>query len=225
MFELDENLAYLAGVIVGDGNLSNYLKSKSTDFAFDYRIAIESDSEEFINHILNTFRIYINTQSKPILRLPKNRKPRWLISIRSKAFFIFMSEQMGIPKGNKCRVVRVPELIRKSGPSIKRFFLAGYYDTDGGRRGSTIGFTSASNQLIEDVSLLLDELGYCHNNEVWVNRKYGRQYFGIRLARKSIQKFLNEVPVQNPNKRGCRSGQTGQITMSPSLGQSGGVSH
>ncbi len=125
---------------------------------------------------------------------------------------------MGIPKGNKSSVVDVPSKIINGSKEIKKNFLAGYFDADGGFRGNSIGFTTASKNLHQNISILLDEFGVLHSKEEWVNKRYNKTYFGIKLRKKEIDNFLNTFPFQNQEKlvrikkrfmRGCRSGQTG----------------
>lgn len=214
---LNKETAYLAGVIVGDGHISNATKSKK-DKSPDYRIHIEVCEEEFLKTIYEMIISIIKTKSPVKKKTKENKQDLFYFQFRNKSFHYFLTVDLEISKGKKSHIVRVPEKIFTS-INLQRHFLAGLFDTDGGRRGKGIGFTSASKGLVDDTSQILENIDIIHRKEKWMNKKYEKEYFGIRIPQKEIDKFLNIVPVQNKTKlkkiqtlRGCRSGQTGQIS-------------
>lgn len=170
--ELTLKTAYLAGVVVGDGHISNSFKSQN-DKSRDYRIVIDVTDEHYSMLILRLIKSIILTKSTPRSpRLRGNRKKSFYLQIRNKSLFYFLTASMGIPAGAKSSVVSVPANIKYSDLSIKRYFLAGLFDTDGGLRRNSIGFTTASRELILDVSDLLKEFSIKHTLEQWNNKKY-----------------------------------------------------
>ncbi len=101
--------------------------------------------------------------------------------------------------------------------ALQKAFLAGLFDTDGGIRGDSIGFTSASEKLLDDASQILYNLKITNKKESWFNKKHGRLYYGLKIVPQDIDKLLKNLPVRNVEKlssisimRACRSGQTGQ---------------
>ena len=52
----------------------------------------------------------------------------------------------------------------------------------------------------EGVSKLLDEFKFLYSKESWINKKYDKEFFGIRLRKKEIDKFLKVLPLQNKEK-------------------------
>ena len=84
--------------------------------------------------------------------------------------------------------------------TIKKQFLAGYFDTDGGFRGNSLGFTTASMNLWGGVSELLNEFSIKHTKEKWINKTYNRPFYGIKMGKGEIDKFLKELPLQNKEK-------------------------
>ena len=145
---LDNTTAYLAGVIVGDGHVSNACKSK-LDHSKDYRIGIEVVDYEFLKTIEKLVKLIIQTKSEVKWRLDKrgNRKKLYYFHFRNKSFHYFLTNDLGIPAGNKCSSVGVPLKIFNS-LELQKSFLAGLFDTGGGIRGNSVGFTSASSLLI-----------------------------------------------------------------------------
>lgn len=126
-----------------------------------------------------------------------------------------MVQDLGIPAGKKCYIVKIPPLISSS-LELQKQFIAGLFDTDGGIRGHSIGFTSASENLIKDVSNFLTNIQIIHKIDSWENKKYKRRYYGLKISIKDKDKFLKQMPLRNISKlnslltRTCRSGQTGQ---------------
>ena len=196
---LNEETAYLAGVIVGDGHISNSFRSKN-DISPHYRIYLEISDLRYIKKIENLIKKIISTKSsvksKPAR---KNKKQSYYLQITNKSLYYFLAYDLGIPKGKKCYAVCVPEIIFLSS-KLQKYFLAGVFDTDGGVRGDVVGFTSASSQLINDIAKILQNLGFEFFQETWYNKRYDRNYFGIKLKSDYIDNFLSELPVRNERK-------------------------
>ena len=197
--DLNEQTAYLAGVIVGDGHISRATKSKQ-DKSPDYKITIEVVDSDFLSVVASLIKEVINTKS-----VVKKTKPRigkqqgYYFQFRNKSFYHFLTHDLSIPAGKKCFSVEIPTKILSS-PELQRHFLAGLFDTDGGIRGKTIGFTSASKKLISDTSKILSDLNILHHTESWKNKRYNTDYYGIRIKAKDNDKFLNGLPLRNNEK-------------------------
>jgi len=129
---LNKETAYLAGVIVGDGHISNACKSKS-DKSKDYRISIEIIERVYLEYIVDSIRAFVKTKSKIKERINNrgNRTKLYYFQFRNKSFHHFLTHDLCIPSGNKCSSVRVPEKIFGS-LNLQVSFLAGLFDTDGG---------------------------------------------------------------------------------------------
>jgi|SRR3989338_1775864 len=155
---ITQKTAYLTGVIIGDGNLSNYVKSKRNDLSRDYAITIDTSDKEYSIFLLKLIKSIIKTKTTPKKPIQRgNGVPRLYLRIRNKELFTFLNQIMDIPKGAKSSKVFVPSRIKNPSEEIKKHFLAGYFDTDGGFIGNTIGFTTASKNLCEGVIGLLSD--------------------------------------------------------------------
>ena len=195
---LNDTTAYLAGAITGDGHLSAHKKKGVFQ---DYCINIDISDKEYLQQIFNNIKAIIKTKTVPTEPKKRgNRISRLCIAIRNKELFLFFNETLGIPKGKKSDTIRIPKLIKDSDIRIKKQFLAGYFDTDGGFRGKTLGFTTASYDMQTDVSKLLDELEITYSLDKWFNKKYIKMYYGVRLKKKEIDNFLNILPLRNFEK-------------------------
>jgi len=203
MIELNETTAYLAGVIIGDGNVSNYVKSKKRNPFPDYRISIDISDKNYLLHLWNMFKTIVNTKAQPMKSSQKpNTIPRLTLAIRNKEMYRFFNETLEIPKGFKSSIVFMPSRIKNSDLGIKRAFLAGYFDTDGGFRGNSLGFTSGSKKMSEDICQLFNEFGIDHRSESWVYQKYNRTFYGFNIRKHEIGRFLKMLPLQNMEKLG-----------------------
>lgn len=198
---LNADTAYLAGVIVGDGHLSASYKSHNSRFK-DYRLNIDISDREYLHKIFDIIKTIVPTRTSLTIPTQRgNRIPRLNMALRNKELFLFFTETLGIPAGKKSSIIRVPEIILNYDTELQKHFLAGYFDTDGGFRGRTLGFTTASYNMQTDVSKLLNELHISHSLEKWFNKKYSKTYYGIRLKKKEIDNFLNILPLRNLEKK------------------------
>jgi intein/homing endonuclease len=199
-FELDCDMTYLIGVILGDGYISNSSKSKK-DKSKDYRISIDlSDKKYLSSEIFPIFRKLTNTKSVPKERNQKNRKSRLYLMIRHKELYFFLTKNMGLPSGKKSGRIKVPEKIINLDLELKRHFIAGVFDTDGGFRGGSLGLSTKSQIFRDDLILLLKELGFSCSEDMWLNKKYNQNYFGFRILKRDIVKFLKKIPLRNHEK-------------------------
>jgi intein/homing endonuclease len=198
---LSKTTAYLTGIVIGDGNLSGCVKSKKTDLSKDYKITIDISDKEHLIFIHDLIKSMIKTKTEPRESTKReNRLPRLYIQIRNKELYNYFNKIMCIPAGAKSSIVFVPDVIKNSSDTIKKYFLAGYFDADGGFRGKSLGFTTASKRLWDDIKNLLDYFNIFYSNDIWINKKYNKKYYGIRLKRKEIDNFLNIFPLQNKEK-------------------------
>lgn len=87
--ELTKITAYLAGVIIGDGHISNSTKSR-TDKSKDYRIAIDLADKSYLQTIHQMIKSVVTTKSIPKpSKIRGNRKERIYFNLGIKASFIF----------------------------------------------------------------------------------------------------------------------------------------
>ena len=70
---LNEKTAYIAGVFIGDGNISNATKSKE-DKSPDYRITIELAEKGYLLRVTSLIKSIIKTRSQVVKRKPRERK-------------------------------------------------------------------------------------------------------------------------------------------------------
>lgn len=209
--------AYLSGAIIGDGHLSKGTKSRNSTSS-DYRVFIQVACKDYANVLLAMIKEVIATKATVKVSEIPNRKSLFVVSVRNKSLHFFFTSALGIPAGAKSRVVVVPTRISNASDELKKAFLAGLFDTDGGLRSNRIGFVSASETLRNQVAVLFGEFGFSCFFDSWTIKN--QRYYGLRFRTADIDRFLKEIPLRADFKvvairdrftRRCRSGQTGQV--------------
>jgi hypothetical protein len=181
---LEEGLAELIGVYLGDGTLTKYFMSITGDYRYDLFYF-----NYLSNLIYKLFGIY------PTIRREKLTNSVYLI-IFSKNFCSFFKDKYNLPYGNKIKnKSKIPiEIIRNKNLSVA--CLRGLIDTDGcvsrrGRNGSQfcLQFTSHNKDLLNQVDSIGKELKiftYRTGNNVGTNKW------------SNIIKYFNLVGSSNP---------------------------
>ena len=189
----DIKLAELIGIMVGDGHLSNYQASVTTNIDTDYEHAL-----------------YINFLFKRLFMVKVNMKKRK----DSKAVDIIVSSKnivkhlhkLGMPIGNKLQEgLKIPTWIKRN-ISFSKFFLRGIFDTDGcvyidkhrykGKVYSHLGwtFTSYDDKFLNEIKELLEKFGFRPTNTIKQKSVYLRRQDDVR-------KYFNFIGTSNPKHR------------------------
>jgi hypothetical protein len=191
-----EDLAYLCGLLTGDGTLPNrVLKHKSGRLQRRYEIVFISEKLDFIKEVYQPifkelFGIppYITTDIK------NRKKPKYMCRLESKILYNYLSDTLKLSSGKKARIAKVPPMPKE----LEIYFLAGLLDTDGGKKGSGFGFTTASPYLAEFVSQKFKELDFQFKSTPWKFKEY--VYHQIYVPRKKLQNFDSLIPLRNKEK-------------------------
>lgn len=189
---LSKNLAYFVGVITGDGYLAS----------IRHRFGLHKANRQYLSTIYvplakNLFSLGVKI---------RNGKRSYHLFTRNKAIWLMLNKVFNIPKGRKSRIVRMPRIIKQASNEIKKSYLAGLFDTDGGRRRGGYGFTTASEWMFKDTLELLRKLGFNPQSDCWVNKKYNRMYYGWKVAKKEETEFFQQIPLKNRKKFGEHAG-------------------
>ncbi len=213
---IDVSVAYLIGAIIGDGTIAGS-KRRYNPLVGDYRISIEGVNKEYLEQGFYPVAYALFSPKSKVRRVTDkrgHRLPRWSFQFSDKKFHYFLANELGLGSGKKAHRVKIPDVIMGSEDDILRHFIAGLFDTDGGLRGKSIGQSTASKQLNNDVVEILRKFGFTVSEEKWINRKYLREYYGWKIRKSEVERFLNVFPLRNDYKikqiqervlRGCQS--------------------
>lgn len=166
--QLTESLAEDIGIMVGDGHVAAHTHKGCTN----YEICVSGDAITDYNYLTD----YVSKLKKNLYNLEFSkffagkRRSEFRLQTYSKGLVGFYS-RIGLPLGKKINI-RVPEIIKQSNEKIKRAFLRGFGDTDGGlilRKKykafayyPSIKLASSSKPLIEDICEILIEIGFSY---------------------------------------------------------------
>lgn len=110
---LNKDIAYLAGLISGDGNIQNYF----TRIVDQYK------------ENLQCAEVILKRQLKLPTTLRKEKDNKWLLEINSKVVSEFFEKVIGVPIGSKDNI-NVPQIIKKARSEIKLAYIKGWMDAE-----------------------------------------------------------------------------------------------
>lgn len=116
MNEITPEAAYVAGFIIGDGNLSTH-----------YLVRAVEENEDFIKIFVEKFRKAFGRPPKVYFDTYNNS---WVAHIHSKPIWEFLNGRLGIQSGTKSRIVRIPTPIMEARDEIKAALLSGLFDAE-----------------------------------------------------------------------------------------------
>lgn len=199
---LNKLTAYLTGVVIGDGYIVDCFKGGKTPNSRSYKVEIDSTNFEHLCVIAELTNSVVLTNAKMrALKVGINQQPTWSFSVSNKSWWHFFTSSLQVPCGKKSRKVTVPLQIVNASDEIKKEFVAGVFDTDGGLKGNCIGITTASKMMCDQLALLLENLGFQCRISSWVIEKYNWRYYALNFYRRDIDRFLKEIPLRNERKK------------------------
>ncbi len=188
------DLAYLFGLLIGDGSMPK-TKSKRPNGKYQerYHIYFISASRDFIDSIYNPlFTSLFGLVPWTEIRITKGVK-LYISRIESKEVYEFLQKK-GFTIGRKARIATVPKMPMK----YHIYFLAGLFDTDGGKKGSGFGLCTAS----EFLALFCMEQFKKHNIPFhscpWKYRDY--IYQQVYTKKGDMWKVLKTFPIKHLDK-------------------------
>lgn len=190
------NLAYFCGLMVGDGSLpKGSSKRPNGKIQKRYEISFVSKSLEFIKNVYQPlFKNLFNIKPYIVRWKDKHKSEVFYCRIESKNLYNFLTNELGMIAGRKARIaspIKMPD-------RYKTYFLAGLLDTDGGKKGSGFGISTASEKMSDFVKLMLFKLDMKYHYCPW--KFNGHLYHQIYLNKENSIKILEFVPLRNMEK-------------------------
>lgn len=180
-------MAYVIGLAIGDGNLSN-----SNGRAVRLRITCDNKYPEIIGRIKQSIQELLpNNKVSTVFRT----KSYCDISCYSNHWENILGWKVGL--GSKIRQnVKVPNWIKKN-KRYTRACLKGLIETDGSvysdRKYKMINFVSGGEKLAQDVYAMINSLGF--NPKIYkIQNDNARQKYTIRLA-KNVEYFIKKLNI------------------------------
>ena len=178
---MDENTAYLAGIVLGDG----HIESKRD------RIVISSKYKNFLKKLDKKLKFLGHSRS---IFFDKSANV-WKLSVYSGELVWMMTKEIGIPRGNKtyCK-----SKIRMEKDFIRQF-LAGIYDAEGWTeldKGKylKVRIKMKNRSFIKTIKSMLKEEGYKPTS----HQKSEGSFVVDVNKRNDVKKFFETIPVLHP---------------------------
>ena len=186
--QLNSDLAYILGVLVGDGYMDYSTKFRS------YYIGLSAVDKEFVKQfqksLYNFFRI------KPTDEFRKSRKEKWnpqyITRLCSKEACDFINSIGQFKKENWA----VPQIIKNSDNGIKYAFIRGFFDSEGeiDRRIGRVGASSVNLVGLNEIGNLLSGLGIRYTIiKKRDNRPNSHQKYVLRIHDKNSLELFNRL--------------------------------
>ena len=195
--QLNQDVAYLTGFVIGDGNVS----SKSGN----YLVRAVEENEIFINSFAELFEKVFNRKPKVYFDRYNNSYVAW---IHSKQIWEHFVNDLEVPSGDKSTTVKVPNWIKICDESIKAAFLRGLFDAEGSvipiknksKNNVQISFKVNNQVLGSEVFEILKELGIDARLYLY---EYPREKFSmIHInGRERCKQFLEKVGFNHQIKK------------------------
>lgn len=170
--EINSKIAYLSGIITGDGSLTICKRKKG---GYHYRINIVGHKEhlQYLTTLLNDLFNY-----KPQVLRDKRKANCYLINIYSAAIFFYFT-QLGFTTGKK-RNVKVPRTIADN-PKLFKHYMLGLIDTDGSVSKNRIHLKQREESFLKELVYLLEKRLSIKSNPPKVNYTKGKPFYYIRF--------------------------------------------
>ena len=203
--KLDNNLAYLLGVIMGDGHIADPDKFYDKFTTYNSEIRITDGNKETFIKLSKIFEKLFNYKPAIYSELSKTNKRFYRFVIRSKPLHRFLMKICQIPVGAKYNKICIPKIINNSTMEVKKSFITGFFDADGCIRLAQdkypeISISQLNPKILKSIILICRELGIKWNGPYKADsgRNHGSH---IKLSNKeNVEKFLNHFPPFNPIK-------------------------
>jgi len=198
----DKNLAYLLGVICGDGHI--HIKPRN-----NIHVSVSGQSKEVFDSIVPIWNRYTKT---PVVVKPHRRFNGYHISKSDKLFSNLLSteypELLGLSDEKY-----IPNKIMNASSEVKCNFIAGLFDTDGHNESSKRNFswTSVCKKNVKLIQLTLLTLGISSKISKKKTLCNGKRSIAWRLHiySRDYDHLLSIIPLKVPYKkvkdRECRN--------------------
>ena len=211
--ELNEELAEMIGIIIGDGHIAvrhGFLANGKGYVRYNINISGNSDEEEYLKYVVSLFRHLFNL--KLVYKKVPNSKSA-ILRIHSRGLVQFLNEICEIPLNKKTDIVFVPDIVKLASDEIRYAFLRGLADTDftvsfknrtgKGHNYPVIRACFKSRKLVNDLEILFSELGFtscvCYD-EIRRDKRFGPVIMhNLYLnGRNNFENWTSSIGFSNP---------------------------
>lgn len=193
---VSEDLAYIIGLILGDGSLSG--DSHNSKGNWGARVFFDNELHQ---------SVYDDLVMREFGIMPKHYRDGencHCSYFGSKVFHQFLRNYFGICNGFKCDKIEVPGRILASNNRIVISFLRGLFDSDGTITSQGyVKYSSTSKKIAGQVKGLLEGYGLKPRLSIWVKNNKYLPLYSVELRKKeSVLRFAQLIGFRHPVKSG-----------------------
>lgn len=192
---MSPDLAYLAGVIIGDG----WIISNGN------MVGVVNGDEKYLQAIGQLFKRLFNFDA--IIRRDPRKVHTYFLEVHSRVIVYFLTSVFGFRKGKKASLI--PTVFENYQKGMLMEFIAGFFDTDGAidGRARTIKFTQKSKKILMQIKKVLADAyikSSLHFDKSWggwdlrVSSKDKKKFFTIICPRLQKKKLMAEAVLVGP---------------------------
>lgn len=186
--KLDSKLAYFLGVVFGDGHIAGFIRKKGYR---QFRIVIQKKRTNFSEFILPPL-IETLFGVKPKLFFWKRKSELITISINSKVVSRLFTNLFRFSYGKKSD--KTIDFIQGLPVELQRHFVAGLFDTDGGRSAGSFSFCNSSKKTALFVKSFLEKQKI--KTRFYSQAKGACKWYQVRVPKIDKIKFLGVLPLK-----------------------------
>jgi len=193
--KLNADLAYIIGLILGDGHLAGDLRN----YYGDWTITVCFDNPKHMDKYRKIFASNFGTSPKYYF----SKKNYYDCYLSSKVLQWFFRSFFKIPAGKKGHIITIPERILNCGDTrVVNACIKGLFDSDGTVTKKYAGFSSTSNDIVEQAFYLLQQQGVSANKNMWIKAEKYLPLYTIQIRKKeSLERFRKLIGFSHPIKR------------------------
>lgn len=188
---LTPDLAYLLGVIYADGSLRNIDLTFEQENRYRWEINITDETTQNLSFLILLLEEIFGIRTN----VKKVYGGRWhRILFQSMILWRILHELFEMPQGYKKGRLKIPYLIKKSPFDIKKQFVIGFFDGDGGcskdekTRTPIVAVSQSSKGILEEFDLILREKGLFF--KMYKKSSNGFDYYVLETKKRDqIKKF------------------------------------
>lgn len=179
------NMAFLCGIIVGDGHLEKFCDNGRKK----YKISVEMTDLRILNMFQNRLADEFGLETRARMRKPRpNRKNSFIVSFERKVLSMLFNEVFEIPRGRKSETVGVPSVIMGD-KTLQKSFVEGLFLADGGVNKNSIIFCSISKSLSDGVVSILNGMGIVCTTHKLLNKRFNRIFYESYIRGENMGRF------------------------------------
>jgi len=192
--KVNRKVAYLTGVIMGNGNIS-VVKRKVSKYPV-LILRLYNASKDYLNFLNEGFYEVFGIKGKLFKKKDKNC---YVLTFNQKWITLYFLKIIGLSSGKKTNL-RIPRPLRNK--VLFKHFLAGLFDTDG-YLSETFGIMmyGSNYDFLEEISMLLNTYYGISSRKLWIGTLYtetgAKPRSQLQIKSGEIGKFINVVPLKH----------------------------